>query len=81
MPRLTPRLLEVAELVADGCTDKQIAARLGIGYNTARIHVAAIAFRLQIPGGANTRVLIARWWWRHHPDFPETHKVTTAESA
>src|SRR5690348_13186066 len=62
MTDLTPRLHEVAGLVAEGLTDKQIAARLGIEYNTARIHVAAIAFRLKIPGGNNTRVLIARWW-------------------
>ena len=81
MKPLTPRLVGVAELVAEGLTDKQIAARLGIGYNTARIHVAAVAFRLGIPGGHNTRVLIARWWWRQHPDFPETHNLTTDRTA
>lgn len=81
MSDLTPRLRDVAELVAEGLTDKQIAARLGIGYNTARIHVAAVAFRLKIPGGNNTRVLIARWWWRHHPDFPDTHNLTTDRTA
>ena len=81
MSDLTPRLREVAQLVAEGLTDKQIAGRLGLEYNTARVHVAAVAFRLKIPGGNNTRVLIARWWWRQHPDFPDTHKVTTAESA
>lgn len=81
MSDLTPRLLEVAALIAEGCTDKQIAGRLGIEYNTARIHVAAVAFRLKIPGGNNTRVLIARWWWRTHPDFPDTHNLTKAQSA
>lgn len=63
---LTDRQLQVARMVAEGATDKQIAAALRIGYNTARVHVVAVAFKLKIPGGKNTRVLIANWYWRHH---------------
>lgn len=61
---LTPRQREVAELVAQGMCDKDIGRELGISYNTVRVHVVALAFRLSLPSGRNTRVLIAQWWER-----------------
>jgi DNA-binding CsgD family transcriptional regulator len=61
---LTPRELEVVALVADGMTNKRIAARLGIAHNTVRVHVASVAFKLGFHGGVyEERVVIARWWW------------------
>jgi DNA-binding NarL/FixJ family response regulator len=36
---LTPRESEVAGLVARGCTDRDIARILGIGFGTVRNHV------------------------------------------
>lgn len=35
---LTARELEVADLIADGMSDKQVGATLGITFNTARTH-------------------------------------------
>lgn len=64
---ITPRQSEVAELLAAGLTDKQIAGKLGMQYNTVRVHVVALAYRLSIPPNRNTRVMIARWWMEHHP--------------
>ena len=61
---LTPRQREVAALVADGLPDKEIAARLNMKCNTVRVHVVALAFRMKIPPWKQTRVEIARWWWR-----------------
>jgi DNA-binding NarL/FixJ family response regulator len=60
---LRPRQRQVVALVARGFTDKRIAAELGIEYNTVRVHVAAIAYRLHLTGEYHTRVGIARWWY------------------
>lgn len=57
---LTPRELEVLELLAEGLSNRLIAARLGISEHTAKFHVNAILDKL----GAETRteavVLAAR---------------------
>jgi non-specific serine/threonine protein kinase len=54
---LTRRELEVAELVADGLTNPEIAARLVISVRTAQGHVENILRKL----GFNSRSLIAAW--------------------
>jgi DNA-binding NarL/FixJ family response regulator len=69
---LTPRQVQVAHLLACGWTDKAIAKALGMGYNTVRVHVASIAYNLKLPGGQQTRVLIARWWLSRHPEMLES---------
>jgi DNA-binding NarL/FixJ family response regulator len=48
---LTPRELEVLGLLAEGLANKAIAARLGIGDQTVKFHVAAICGKL----GASNR--------------------------
>ncbi|RSM64755.1 hypothetical protein DMB66_19135 [Actinoplanes sp. ATCC 53533] len=54
---LTRRERQVAELVAEGMTNKDIAARLVISKRTAESHVEHILAKL----GFTTRVQIARW--------------------
>jgi DNA-binding NarL/FixJ family response regulator len=56
---LTDRQREIAHLIAEGLTNKAIAARLGISPRTVINHVAAIADTLGATDG-DTRVLIAR---------------------
>jgi DNA-binding NarL/FixJ family response regulator len=56
---LSDREREVAALVAEGLTNKVIAAQLGISLKTVYNHVAAIAEALNATNG-DTRVLIAR---------------------
>jgi pimeloyl-ACP methyl ester carboxylesterase/DNA-binding CsgD family transcriptional regulator len=55
---LTARQLQVAALVAEGLTNRQIAGRLGIQERSAEGHVERIRQRL----GVRSRAQIATWW-------------------
>jgi pimeloyl-ACP methyl ester carboxylesterase/DNA-binding CsgD family transcriptional regulator len=55
---LTARQLQVAALVAEGLTNRQIAGRLGIEERSAEGHVERIRQRL----GVRSRTQIAAWW-------------------
>jgi DNA-binding CsgD family transcriptional regulator len=57
---LTPRQLQVAALIADGMTNRQIAGRLGIEERSAEGHVERIRLRL----GVTSRAQVAVWWAR-----------------
>lgn len=57
---LTPRQLQVAALVAEGMTNRQIAQRLGIEERSAEGHVERIRLRL----GVTSRAQVAAWWGR-----------------
>jgi DNA-binding NarL/FixJ family response regulator len=54
---LTPREIEVLELLAEGMSNKAIAARLGISDQTVKFHVAAICGKL---GAANRTEAVRR---------------------
>jgi len=56
-PRPTRRELEVARLVADGLTNKEIAAHLGIAERTAETHVQRIVTKLDL----RSRSQLAAW--------------------
>lgn len=64
LPSLTARQLAVALLVADGFTDKQIAARLEISDETVAFHVHNIADRIGVDRARNIRVQIACYFVR-----------------
>ena len=55
---LSRREMEVAELMADGATNAQAAARLFISERTVESHVASIFNKL----GVDTRLQVARWF-------------------
>jgi pimeloyl-ACP methyl ester carboxylesterase/DNA-binding CsgD family transcriptional regulator len=55
---LTPRQNEVAALVSEGCTNREIATRLGIDERSAEGHVERIRMRL----GFSSRAQIAAWY-------------------
>ena len=55
---LTARQLQVAALVADGLTNRQIAERLGIEERSAEGHLERIRHRL----GVTSRAQVAAWW-------------------
>lgn len=55
---LTKRQSEVADLVSQGLTNREIAQRLGIGERSAEGHIERIRIRL----GVRSRAQIATWW-------------------
>jgi pimeloyl-ACP methyl ester carboxylesterase/DNA-binding CsgD family transcriptional regulator len=57
---LTARQLQVAALVAEGMTNRQIAERLSIEERSAEGHVERIRHRL----GVTSRAEVAAWWAR-----------------
>jgi pimeloyl-ACP methyl ester carboxylesterase/DNA-binding CsgD family transcriptional regulator len=57
-PTLTPRQREVAALVADGLTNREIGERLGIEERSAEGHLERIRLRL----GVRSRAQVAAWW-------------------
>lgn len=61
LDRLTPREQEVAALIAQGLTNREIASRLVIAERTAEGHVQSILNKL----GFNARAQIAAWAVEH----------------
>ncbi len=57
---LTPRELEVLELVAEGLSNKLIAARLDISEHTAKFHVTTIMAKLGVQSRTEAVVRAAR---------------------
>jgi DNA-binding CsgD family transcriptional regulator len=47
---LTPREIEVLNLVAEGASNKEIARRLGISVHTAKFHVGSLLDKLDAVG-------------------------------
>ena len=58
--RLTPREREVAALVARGCTDRDIARILGIGFGTVRTHITNAMSKNGCANRAELAAAIAR---------------------
>lgn len=56
-PTLTARQREVAALIADGCTNREIGERLGIAERSAEAHVERIRLRMDF----RSRAQIAAW--------------------
>ena len=57
---LTPREREVFRLVAQGCTNAEIAARLVLSEKTVKTHLRNISNKLNLSGKSEMRVLAAQ---------------------
>ena len=63
---LTPRELEIATLIARGCSNREISNELVIAVSTAERHVANILAKLDL----TSRTQLATWvlhHWAHEP--------------
>ena len=47
-PHLTPREVQVVQLISEGMRNKEIAAALGISFETAQVHVKNILSKLRV---------------------------------
>jgi DNA-binding NarL/FixJ family response regulator len=47
-PHLTPREVQVVQLISQGMRNKEIAAALGISFETAQVHVKNILAKLKV---------------------------------
>jgi non-specific serine/threonine protein kinase len=63
---LTSRELEVAGLVAEGFTNKEIAAKLHLSVRTAENHVFNVMNKL----GLDNRAQVAAWYTRTQSNGP-----------
>jgi len=61
---ITNRERHVVKLVSEGCSNKEIAARLGLTEGTVKIYVSHIYIKLSI----ENRVQLALWWIRSQSD-------------
>jgi DNA-binding NarL/FixJ family response regulator len=57
---LTPREIEVLELLASGLSNKEIADRLGVSFHTVKFHVNAILGKLGASSRTEVVALAAR---------------------
>lgn len=62
--RLSPRQLEAAKLVHLGLSNKAMAAVMGIGVKTVKLHIHLAGTK--VPGGGKARVKLTRWCERHY---------------
>jgi DNA-binding NarL/FixJ family response regulator len=69
---LTRRQLDIAQLVADDLSNKQIAARLFLSERTLETHVANILSKL----GLSSRIQLGRWV----ADVTGTGQIAAAET-
>jgi DNA-binding response OmpR family regulator len=55
---LTDRQIAVARLVAEGCTNAEVAERLGLSFYTARNHAEQVMLKLGVPNRASVGRLL-----------------------
>jgi len=59
--RLSVRELEIARMIADDLSDKEIAGRLGVEVSTVRTHIKRVFAKLGVRRRSGVASLFARW--------------------
>ena len=63
-PVFSPRLLEVLQLLLDGCTNREMGARLGLGDETIKTHVSTIMRAFRAKTRTEAAAEATRWGYR-----------------
>jgi len=63
----TPTQAEIAEQVARGLANDEIAEELGMGLHNVKYHLDNVYARLGVKSGKYPypRIALARWWWQN----------------
>jgi DNA-binding NarL/FixJ family response regulator len=61
LTRLTPREMEVLQALAEGLSDKEIAQRLHIGFETVRTHMVSILSKLRVESRLQALIFAIRY--------------------
>lgn len=62
-------LYELARMIADGHSDKEITKALGMSRKTLHLRQEAIAFLCNVDRSRNVRIQIGRWWESHDTEY------------
>lgn len=65
LPEFTQKEASVACRVAQGLTNKQIAAEMGITPQRVRVLISAVAYKTRCDASKDERVQVALWWLHH----------------
>src|SRR4051812_39817508 len=71
MRSLTPREIEVLELIAQGLTNSEVAQRLGVTVHAVKFHLASIYRKL----GVGNRTEAAGFFYQHGIEAPSGEEV------
>ena len=70
-PRMTEREVSCALAIADGLSNSEIAARLGIAEKTVKNVNMAVSLKMDVEPGGSSRVRVARKVWHVSHGIPE----------
>lgn len=59
---ITPRRVEMLDLISQGFNDEEVAHKLTIETNTVRNFISNLKKDLQIPKDRHARIYILNWW-------------------
>jgi DNA-binding CsgD family transcriptional regulator len=68
---LSPREQDVSAYTCLDCTNRQIAARMGISEETVKTHMQNVLVKFHLHGKSQLRMVLAQWdfsAWEKHPD-------------
>ncbi len=76
---LTPREMEILELIIEGLSNRGIAYRLGISQQTVKNHVTSILAKLNLSDRTQAAIYALRHGWVRFPEQPHSDRIKPGE--